>query len=115
MKYKAKDSITSKTIELIKKICKLSDGLPDEEVYRLKDRLNSAVNGMSGHIEDAFIKEKRIDKVRSMIKAESDINEAKTSLNLVKQMNYSDTKDLIKELDEVNHHLKTECGSAYTA
>lgn len=97
--------IWKKTEDLTQKVVSLSEEIPSGNLYELKSRLINSVGLLPNNI-DSFIKgRKKIDKIRAVIKANSNLNETRESLRLIKEMNYCDIDDLLKETEEITHFL----------
>ncbi len=94
-----------KTEELKKSLLLLSDGLPDTQFYRISDGLKRTAMDMPARIEDLMKKDRKIDYIRSFIKASSSLEECKVYLNLVEKLKFGSTKELRDMIEEINYSI----------
>lgn len=97
-----RDAICKRADGLVKSLNILSEGLPNNEIFQLRDKLLNCISCISHDIDDAFNKPRRVDQIRSLILASTYLDECKDYLKLIEILNFADTKDLVKEVDEMN-------------
>lgn len=100
-----KSEVILKTEELKNSLLSLSKGLPETQFLRISDGLKRNAMDMPYKIEDLFKKDRKIDYIRSFIKASSSLEECKVYLNLVEKLKFGDTKDLVDMVEEINYQI----------
>ncbi len=107
MEYKM-DEILNKTNCLVVSIKELSSRIPQEDIYRLRERLIDSISNVPAKIETGFKGVKKIDQVINLIKANSALNELKGYLTLVNELKYCNTQQLINEVEYVTEKLTAD-------
>lgn len=91
------------TDEIIYSIVDLGDKLPDNESYFLRNKIRSCALSAREAIGNALVTDlKKIDRVRSMIKAETSLGECREYLDLAEQLRYAKTKEIVAKIDKAS-------------
>jgi four helix bundle protein len=105
MKYSNKltkrELVWVKASSLARSIISLSETLPENQIYQLNMRLKNSAVSVPVNIVEGFSKIKKIDKIRSFIKANGTLAECRDYLSLVQQLKYGNTNHLIAQIDEL--------------
>ncbi len=99
-----------KTEDLLLKINVLSAAMPQDNMslYEVQNRLRLCVSTIPESIESGFKQNTRINKIRSIIKAISALEECKDYLCLVERMKLHNTTDLVEDIDTIKEILNGE-------
>ena len=100
--------IKEQTNRLVDSIQLLSNNLPNPDFLGIKSNLISSIRMMPDKIEQGLRPNRKIDKVRSLIKATGALSEIKDYLSLVEELNYGETKDIINQLESVSAMLTSD-------
>ena len=84
---------------------KISQDFPKAELYGLTSQIRRAAVSIPANIAEGFVKKSNKDKVRFMNIAQGSIEECKYYLILASDLNYVNTDDLKKLLNEVGKLL----------
>ena len=97
--------IMEKAGQLVSSIKILSQNLPNTDLHAIKFNLLSSLSLVPEKIEQGLKPNKKIDKVRSLIKATGVLSEIKDYLCLAEELHYCKTKDIISQVDNVSAML----------
>ena len=92
----------NKVARLVQEIIAFSESLPANELYQLKTRLINSAVSVPGNIEDGYRKDKKIDRIRSLIKVNGTLAECRDYLLLIERLRYGNTRYLVDQLDDVS-------------
>ncbi len=90
----------------VRSINELTESIPASEIYGVKVRLNECANSVPKSLEEGMKQSKRIERIRSLIKANGFLDECKDYLNLINKLKYSDTNNLLSMADEISEVIK---------
>jgi four helix bundle protein len=91
------------TDEIVFSIADLGDRLPNNESYFLRNKIKTCAQSAREAIDQAFVLDSRkMDRVRSMIKAGTSLEECREYLDLAQQLRYVDTNDIVDKIDKAN-------------
>lgn len=93
--------VWTKTELLVEHVLELIDTLPSSEIYGLDSKLRMSISQIPLNIDESFKQNTRMDRIRSIIKANGFIDECNDWLKMVQSMKYAYTLDLLEELEEV--------------
>lgn len=94
-----------KTDEFVKSALIFSNQLPEKEFNGLVSKLQDNLFSISGNIEEGMNKTSRIEKALYCFKINRKINESKQFFSQIEEKNYSQAKDFITALDELDSIL----------
>jgi len=97
--------VWQKAHKLVLAIYSLSSKFPSNEMYGLTSQLRRAAVSVPSNIAEGFKRIGANDKLRFYNIAESSQEEVKYQLLLANDLQYSNTKDLILQLEEVSKIL----------
>jgi four helix bundle protein len=100
--------IIKQALGLVNSVKKMSYMLPDEDIYRIRERLMITVESVPQKIENGLVQGKKIEQRRNLIKANSALNELRNYLNLVNELRYFNTNTMIKQIDKVSQYLSAK-------
>jgi four helix bundle protein len=83
----------------------LTAQFPKTETYGLTSQLRRAAVSIPANIAEGFRKRTKLDKSRFMNIAQGSLEECRYYLILAKDLNYSDTSALMRQLEEVSKLL----------
>lgn len=105
---KRQHAIVQKAVDVVQSILTLSECLPSNDFHQLRVKLRSSAQLVTTRIESSFGHERKIDRIRSMIKINGSIDECRDYLQLIESFRYANTKELIKELFEISRLLNED-------
>lgn len=102
--------IWRKADELVKLINGFTNRIPNDDIniYELRRRLKNCVASIPEFIEEGFKQNTKINKIRSIIKATSSLDECKDYLALVNRMKIGNSEKLISMIDDLQSMLNSE-------
>jgi four helix bundle protein len=83
----------------------LSKDFPRDEVYGLTSQFRRALVSVPANIAEGFVKESSADKARFLNISQGSLEEVKYFLILIKDLGYSDSRELINQANEVGRIL----------
>lgn len=91
------------TDEIIYSIVDLGDKLPDNESYFLRNKIRACALTAREAIGNALVSDtKKMDRVRSIIKAETSLGECREYLDLAELLRYAKTKEIVAKIDRAS-------------
>ena len=91
------------TDEIVFSIVNLGDQLPNNESYFLRNKIRSCALTARDAIGDAMLSDiRKMDRIRSIIKAETSLGECREYLDLAEQLRYVNTKDIVAKIDKAS-------------
>ncbi|HEX7027617.1 MAG TPA: four helix bundle protein [Gammaproteobacteria bacterium] len=99
--------VWQKAHELVLEIYKLTKSFPNNELYGLTSQLRRCAVSVPANIAEGFKKRGKADKARFMNIAQGSLEETRYYLILANDLNYADTKDHMKILEEVSRLLES--------
>lgn len=97
--------VWQKAHQFVLKIYELSESFPKNETYGLTAQLRRSAVSIPANIAEGFRKRGLKDKARILNIAEGSLEETRYYLILVNDLKYLDTKDLMKQLEEISKLL----------
>jgi four helix bundle protein len=97
-----------KVLQFVQAVVVLSDSLPNNDFHQLRHRLRSIADDVPESLRIGFSQERKIDKMKSLIKAYGSLEECREYLGLVELLRYGSTRDLIKQIDELSKMLSLD-------
>ena len=88
-----------------------SGGFPRSEMYGLSAQLRRAAVSTPANISEGFRRRGKADKARFMNIAQGSLEECRYYLILAQDLNYGDTGELVRQLEEVSRMLSV-CSKA---
>lgn len=111
-----KDTILwRKADELVRRINLLSEEIPqsDLDIYQCNARLQECAALIPDYIEDGFKQSTKIDKIRSIIKTESSLDECTNYLRLVHRLKIGSTDEILDIISELKEMLNSSSSNRY--
>ncbi|MDX6269758.1 MAG: hypothetical protein QOD28_981 [Acidobacteriota bacterium] len=102
--------VWQKAHEFVLSVYRLSKSFPREELYGLTSQFRRAAVSIPANIAEGFKKKGCSDKARFMNIAQGSLEECRYYLILSNDLGYGDTKQLVRQLEEVSKLL-----ASYTA
>ncbi|MGB1041640.1 MAG: four helix bundle protein [Flavobacteriales bacterium] len=97
--------VWQKAHSIVLKIYKMTQQFPKEEIYGLTSQIRRASVSISANIAEGFGRRGAKDKLRFYNISKASLNEVRYFLILSKDLNYYNTTDLLKDLEEVEKLL----------
>lgn len=97
--------VWQKAHEFVLAVYKMTEQFPDTEKFGLTSQIRRAAISIPANIAEGFRKQGQMDKVRFYNVGQGSLEECKYYLILAHDLNYSDTTELKKALDEVGRML----------
>jgi four helix bundle protein len=88
-------------------IYQTSEKFPKHELYGLTSQLRRAAVSIASNIAEGFKKRGKADKARFYNMSQGSLEECRYYLILIHDLNYSDTKKLTEQLEEVSRLLES--------
>ncbi len=88
-------------------VYKLSQNFPKNELYGLVSQLRRAAVSIPANIAEGFKKRGLADKVRFLNIAQGSLEECRYYLILTSDLSYGDTRQLMKQIEEVSKLLNS--------
>lgn len=104
--------ITLKAGKLVESVVSFSKELPKSELYELRTRLRHCIMHVPENIEKSFKECKKIERLRRQIMASTYLDECRDYLQLIRNLNYGETGELIREVDEITKMLNNGYANA---
>jgi four helix bundle protein len=95
----------AKADDLIQSICVLSESLSDSTIYNIPYRLKSCVSLIPSNFSSGVSEIRKANRIKSLLRVHIALVECRDYLNLIEDLNYSKTKDIIEKVDDVNNLL----------
>jgi four helix bundle protein len=89
-------------------VIQFSDTLPMENLNDLKHRLRFTAESLSPAIEEGLLQDRRIDRLRNWIRANTFLEEVRDYLQLIEMLRYGETRDLVSKLNEIEDLIKRD-------
>jgi four helix bundle protein len=97
--------VWQKAHQFVLGVYRVSRKFPREEIYGLTSQFRRAAISIPANIAEGFKKRGRADKVRFMNIAQGSLEECRYYLILSKDLDYADTAQLFRQLEEVSKLL----------
>ncbi|MGI9065631.1 MAG: four helix bundle protein [Pyrinomonadaceae bacterium] len=97
--------VWQKAHQFVLGVYRVSRKFPREEIYGLTSQFRRAAISIPANIAEGFKKRGRADKVRFMNIAQGSLEECRYYLILSKDLDYTDTAQLFRQLEEVSKLL----------
>ncbi|MFA5404098.1 MAG: four helix bundle protein [Ignavibacteria bacterium] len=95
-----------KAHNFVLEIYKITKQFPREELYGLTSQIRRSAVSIPANFVEGFKKKSKNDKARFYNISQGSLNETKYYLRLIKDLEYFDTTNLNKELDEIAKMLE---------
>lgn len=95
-----------KAHNFVLEIYKISKIFPREELYGITSQIRRSSVSIAANFVEGFKKKSKNDKARFYNISQGSLNETKYYLRLIKDLEYYDTSNLSKELDEIAKMLE---------
>lgn len=102
--------VWQKAHALVLAIYKKSEAFPQDELYGLTSQLRRSAISVPANIAEGFRRRGRLDKIRFLNIAQSSLEETRYYLILVRDLNLSDTHELLQLTEEVSKLLESYAG-----
>lgn len=91
--------------ELAKEIIQYSVNLPEEDVLQLKKKLNVYARLVPSSIRNFAQKKTRIEKMKSLIEASSNLSDCMEFLEISNRLRYGNTDKIKEKIQTLDSHL----------
>lgn len=78
-----------------------SQSLPKDKVNDLRYHLKSCLNDLPQNIESGLTTERKIDRIKSLIKANGELNQCRDYLQLLSRMRIAQPDDILVEIEDL--------------
>jgi len=99
--------VWQKAHQLVLNVYRATKHFPKEEMYGLTSQLRRASVSVAANIAEGYKKKGIADKLRYMNIAQGSLSESDYHLLLANDLEYFDTKGLLKDIDEVGRLLES--------
>jgi len=107
--------VWQKAHEFVLGVYRLSKGFPREEIYGLTSQFRRAAVSIPANIAEGFKKKGGSDKARFMNIAQGSLEECRYYLILTSDLGYGDTRQLMRQLEEVSKLLASYMAAINTS
>jgi four helix bundle protein len=97
--------------QFVLSVYRLTKSFPKEEVFGLTSQMRRAAVSVPANIAEGFKKRKKLDKARFMNIAQASLEECRYYLILTKDLEYADTANLMRQLEEISKLLHSYTNS----
>lgn len=91
--------------ELAKEIIQYSVQLPDDDILQIKKKLNVYARLVPSSIRTFTQKKTRIEKMKSLIEASSNLSDCKEFLDISSRLRYGNVELIKEKIDSLDSHL----------
>lgn len=99
--------VWQKAHELVLDIYRITKDFPNNEMYGLTSQVRRSAVSIPANIAEGFKKRGKADKARFMNIAQGSLEETRYYLILADDLSYTDTKNCMKNLEEVSRLLES--------
>jgi four helix bundle protein len=87
----------------------ISEKLPREKVSNLKHRLDNCLNNLPNHIQNGLATDKKIERIRSFVRANGDLNECQDYITALSHLQYikKDDDAVIDKIDDLRQKINS--------
>lgn len=107
--------VWQKAHQFVLKIYSITKNFPKEELFGLTSQLRRASVSIPANIAEGFKKRSKLDKGRFYNISQGSIEECKYYLILASDLNYYQTNDILKDLEEISKLLNSYSNSMLNA
>jgi four helix bundle protein len=99
--------VWQKAHQLVLNVYRVTKSFPREEIYGLTSQLRRSFVSVAANIAEGFKKKGTADKLKYMNTAQGSLSETDYHLLLANDLDYFDTSNLLKDVDEVGRLLES--------
>jgi four helix bundle protein len=103
--------VWQKAHKVVLHVYHMTGKFPREELIGLSSQLRRAMVSVPANIAEGFVKRGKGDKIRFYNIAQGSLEECRYYFRLAKDLNYADTSELSRDLDEVSRMLEGYVGA----
>ena len=96
---------------LVLSIYQVTRSFPKEEMYGLASQIRRAAVSVPGNIAEGFKRKGKLDKLRYLNIAQGSLEECRYYLILAKDLGYSETQNIVSDLEDVSRLLEGYTGA----
>ena len=106
--------VWQKAHQFVLSVYRASENFPNKEMYGLTSQFRRAAVSIPANIAEGFRKKGKPDKFRFMNIAQGTLEECRYYLILAKDLDYLDTSEMMRQLEEVSKMLNAYATSILT-
>ena len=106
--------VWQKAHQFVLSVYRASENFPKKEMYGLTSQFRRAAVSIPANIAEGFIKKGKPDKFRFMNIAQGTLEECRYYLILAQDLEYLDTNEMMRQLEEVSKMLNAYAKSILT-
>ena len=97
--------VWQKAHKFVLSIYRLTNTFPKSELYCLTSHIRRSAISIPANIAEGFIKKSEVEKIRYLNIAQGSLEETRYYLILSKDLNYADTNEYLKQIEEISKLL----------
>ncbi|OYT14586.1 MAG: hypothetical protein B7C24_17515 [Bacteroidetes bacterium 4572_77] len=103
----SKKELIDEAHALLMSVKGLSESLPEKNVRTIRHNLTNCLNDLPTQIETGLKKEKKIDKIKSFVTANSYLNECQDYLDILSHLQYYKPDDMIDRIEHIREEINS--------
>jgi hypothetical protein len=99
------NELVLKTESFLNELKYISNFIEDRDIYKISNKLKNCTHNLTDILEKGLQENERIKKIRAFVRVNSSLEECKSYLSLIDQLQYYQTDYAQIELDNINKEI----------